>query len=111
MARTTIASAFQRTSAESRDSISRLPWYGGCSSRPMVFTYGRREHARQRHAAHAGVLQQAAQQEGGAAAALGGDDRVERVDPLAGLERVGVGEVGRPGDVRFHGLEGLVREP
>jgi len=25
-ARTTIASAFQRTSAESRDSISRLPW-------------------------------------------------------------------------------------
>jgi hypothetical protein len=35
-ARTTIASAFQRTSAEMRDSISRLPWYGGCSASGMV---------------------------------------------------------------------------
>src|SRR6185312_4157992 len=39
-ARTTIASAFQRTSAEMRASISRFPWYGGCSASPMVFTYG-----------------------------------------------------------------------
>jgi hypothetical protein len=37
-ARTTIASAFQRTSAEMRDSISRLPGYGGCSASGIVLT-------------------------------------------------------------------------
>ncbi len=54
----------------------------------------RGEHLRQRHAARARVLQQAAQQEGGALGALGLDQRIERLDPLAGLERVGVGIVG-----------------
>ena len=40
LARTTIASAFQRTSAEMRASISRLPGNCGCSASAIVFAYG-----------------------------------------------------------------------
>ncbi len=55
---------------------------------------GRREHLGQRHAAGARMLQQAAQQEGGALGALGLDQRVQGLDPLPRLERVGIGVVG-----------------
>ena len=55
------------------------------------------EHLRQRHAARTRVLQEPAQQECGALRALGLDQRVERLDPLARLERIGVG-IGRIAD-------------
>ncbi len=40
LARTTIASAFQRTIAMSRFSMSRLPGNGACSASEIVLRYG-----------------------------------------------------------------------
>ncbi len=65
---------------------------------------GRRENLRQRHAAHSRVLQQPPQQEGRAVLALGGDERVQRLDPLPGLEGIGVPLLGRRRGVRAHFL-------
>jgi hypothetical protein len=53
----------------------------------------RGEHLRQRHAARARMLQQPPQQEGGTLRTLVRDERVEGLDPLARLERIGIGVV------------------
>ena len=96
LARTTMASAFQRTIAERRLSSSRLPGNCGWSASATEFLYGRVEHRRQRHAARARVVEQLAQQEGGALAALGCDQGVEGLQPLAGFDRVGVRRIDPP---------------
>jgi hypothetical protein len=55
---------------------------------------GRGEHLGQRHAFRARMLQQAAQQVGRALGPLGGDQCLQRLDPLGSLERVAVRIVG-----------------
>jgi hypothetical protein len=57
---------------------------------------GRVQHRRQRHAAHARVVEELAQQERGALAALGAHQRVEGFQPFARLGGIGVGRVDAP---------------
>ena len=54
------------------------------------------EDRRQRHAPHARMVQQLAQQEGGALAAFGAHQRVEGLQPLARLGRIGVRRIDAP---------------
>ncbi len=70
------------------------------------------EHRRQRHAPQARVIEQPAQEKGGALAPLGLDEGVERLQPFARFDGVGVGRIHAPGrrgdDVGEVGHGGMV---
>ena len=91
LARTTIASAFQRISAASRSSIARSPGNGGCSSSAMRVDVRRHQRRLPVHAAPARMREQRVEDEAGARRAVRGGQRIERFAPFGGLGGVGVG--------------------
>ena len=70
------------------------------------------QHRRQRHAPHAGVVEELAQEEGRALAALGLHQRIEGFQPLARLRGIGVRRIHPPeggsDDVRKVGHGGML---
>ena len=111
LARTTIASAFQRTIDDAllEFEVARELRLLGELDRVLV---RRVEHGGQRHAPHAGVIEKLSQEKSRALPALGRYQRVEGLQPFAGFGRVGVGRVdapeGRRNDVGYNGHAGMV---
>ena len=95
LARTTIASAFQRMIELMRRSIARSPGYCGLAIGGIVLTYAVVGAERQVRAGAARVVDQLLEQEVRALGAFGVDHRLERLEPLAGFLGVYVGS-------RFH---------